>query len=1191
YIAGEGLARGYLGRPALSAERFVADPFGSPGRRMYRTGDLARWRADGMLDFLGRADAQVKIRGFRIEPGEIEAALLAHASVAEAAVIAREDVPGQKRLVGYVVAAGGQAIEPARLIAELAARLPEHMVPAAVVALDRLPLTVNDKLDRRALPAPEATSRAPDAPRAARDAREAILSRLYGELLGLDQVGIDDSFFALGGDSILSIQLVARARQAGLLITPRAVFQHQTVAALAAASEATTPAPSRPQADGTGVLPATPMVRRLWEQGGPIESLHQAVLLVAPVGLEATHILGALQALIDHHDALRLRATAPTATRDGRLQVLPRGSVAAQPLLRRVDVADLTAQALHTCVQGEAQAAVRRLAPAEGVMLQAVWFDAGAQRQGRLLLMLHHLSVDTVSWRILVPDLVAACTSLMRGQQPELVPCGTSLKAWAGLLEAQARSPATQAELPAWRRLLEAPSLALAAGRLDPERDVVGTAQEVAVELPVAVGEALLTRVPAAFHAGIDDVLLTGLALALATGGGGGDAGKAVLIDVEGHGRQEALLAAPGQASTQSVGEADLSRTVGWLTSVHPVRIEVGGATSGRALKTIKEQLRAVPRHGIGWGLLRHLDPTTARELAGLPGPQILFNYLGRSAAPADGDWSEAPEGDVLGNGADPAQPLTHALEINAITRDGPDGARLQATFSYAPALLGRGEVEALAERWVRTLEALASHAGQPGAGGLTPSDLDLVTLSQAEIEGLEARLGAIEDILPLSPLQEGLLFHALLDAEAADVYQVQLVLDLEGALDWAALETAVDALVTRHAILRTGFVHEGLARPVQVVMPHARVPWRHVDLSELAGVAQDDRLAALLEADRAERLDLSVPPLLRATLIRLGPQSHRLVLTNHHILMDGWSLPILTRELMALYAGVASCSGASPDAVRDDAGALPRPTPYRAYLAWLAAQDRAAALAAWDEALAGLEQPTRLAPAGPRHAGRRAEPGHHGLELSAALTGQLTALARRQGVTMSTLVQAAWAILLGRLTARDDVVMGITVAGRPPEIAGIEDMVGLFINTVPLRVRLAPARPLSDVLAELQDSQARLIAHQHVGLSEIQARTGLGELFDTLVVFENYPVDRDEPAALPGGVRLARVTGHDATHYALTLMAVPGERLELRLDYASDLFDAATVSQIGARLVRLLEGAVERPEVAVGRLDVLSDT
>ena len=406
YIAGAGLARGYLGRAGLTAERFVADPFGPAGSRMYRTGDLARWRSDGVLDFLGRADAQLKLRGFRIEPGEIEAALVRHAGVAQAAVIAREDVPGNKRLVAYVVAASDQPPDVAELRSHLGARLPDYMVPSAYVVLERLPLTPNGKLDRRALPAPEVTALSVRGPRTP---QEEMLCGLFAEVLGLERVGIDDNFFALGGDSIMSIQLVSRARKAGLLITPRAVFQHQTVAALAgAAGPVVETAPA--EADiATGEVPPTPIMRWLLERGGAIDRFSQAMLLQVPAGMQGDHLVGALQSVLDHHDALRLRLDGAARQHPPwRLEVAPPGTVAAGDCLRRIDIGGLDEEGLRACIAAQAQAAEGRLAPAAGVMVQAVWFDAGAAAAGRLLLTIHHLAVDGVSWRILVPELAAA---------------------------------------------------------------------------------------------------------------------------------------------------------------------------------------------------------------------------------------------------------------------------------------------------------------------------------------------------------------------------------------------------------------------------------------------------------------------------------------------------------------------------------------------------------------------------------------------------------------------------------------------------------------------------------------------------------------------------------------------------------------------------------------------------------------
>ena len=477
YIAGSGLARGYLNRRGLTGERFVADPFGPLGSRMYRTGDLARWRSDGVLDFLGRADSQVKIRGFRIEPGEIEAALTRHSAVAQAAVIAREDQPGNKRLVAYVVAALDQAADVAALRAHLAQSLPDYMVPAAFVSLPHLPLTANGKLDRRALPAPDL---APASVRAPRTPQEDILCSLFAEVLGLERVGIDDNFFELGGDSIVSIQLVSRTRKAGLVITPRAVFQHPTVRGLAAVATPVAEITSTLPDIAIGALRPTPIMSWLLECGGPIDCFNQSMLLQVPAGVEQAHLLAALQAVLDHHDALRLRLIPSSAAdEEWSLEIAPPGAVTAAGCTHRVDVVGLDEDALRACIAEHRHAAEAGLAPEAGVMVQAVWFDIGAQQSGRLLLVIHHFAVDGVSWRILVPDLAAAWEAIVASRPVRLPPRGTSFRRWAQRLGAHAQDRLRSEELSFWIATLNAPVASLVEQTLDPARDRVGTAHHL----------------------------------------------------------------------------------------------------------------------------------------------------------------------------------------------------------------------------------------------------------------------------------------------------------------------------------------------------------------------------------------------------------------------------------------------------------------------------------------------------------------------------------------------------------------------------------------------------------------------------------------------------------------------------------------------------------------------------------------
>ncbi|NEB35576.1 non-ribosomal peptide synthetase [Streptomyces sp. SID14515] len=1167
YIAGPQVTRGYLGRSALTSERFVADPYGVPGERMYRTGDVVRRTADGLLEYLGRADDQVKIRGFRIELGEIDSVLTGHRSVAHSAVVVREDQPGVKRLVAYVVPAGRSA-DTEVLRAHVSDRVPEYMVPSAFVVLDALPMTANGKLDRKALPAPDFSRQVVG--RGPRTPREELLCGLFAEVLGLPEVGIDDSFFELGGDSIISIQLVSRARRAGLALTPRDVFQLRTVEALAASAQLSDEAGSSTSEgsgpdSATGAVPLTPIIHHLRETGGPVDGFNQAMMMQVPGDYDLGTLTKAFQGVLDHHDALRLRLD---RTPDGTwsLEVPPRGAVRAEDVVRRAD-------ARAVPLSEAAQAAQERLSPGDGVMVQVVWHDAGPDAPGQVLFMAHHLVVDGVSWRILMPDLVAAYEAVSAGREPDLEPVGTSFRAWAdGLVRAAGERTG---ELDIWTAMLQGEDPLLGSRPLDARRDVVATSGGLSVSLPADITRALLSQVPAAFHAGVNDVLLTGFALAVTDWQRrrGRDCSSA-LIDLEGHGREELV---PG---------TDISRTIGWFTSLYPVHLSpgvtedawedvwTGGPAVGNAVKSIKEQLRALPDNGAGYGLLRHLNPDTAPTLAALPTPQISFNYLGRLGGSASEE--EGDSGSGLGGAADPQMPLTHALTLNSMARETPQGPSLVANWSWPRELFDEDEVRDLAQTWFRALRAIVTHAEGPGTGGHTPSDLSLVRLAQSEIDELEAGQPKLADVLPLAPLQEGLLFHALYDQQGYDVYTVQFSFEIGGELDGAALRAAADALLKRHANLRAGFRTLDNGEAVQVIPAEVRLPWSELDLSGLSPSRREAELARHLDEDRNRRFDLTAPPLVRFSLVALGEGQHLFTITNHHILLDGWSYPVLLGELFELYAA------------QGDDSALPRVAPYRDYLVWLAKQDRGAAAEAWTRALDGLDEPTLLAPVDP---GRLpVVPERISRELSPEFAVALRERAREHGVTLNTLMGVAWAITLGHLTGRDDVVFGTTVSGRPPEIPNIESMVGLFINTLPVRVRLDPAETVGDLLRRVQDQQSELMAHQHVGLTDIREMTGLGELFDTILVYENYPVDNEAMAQSLGDLTVRGTEPLDATHYPIGVTVMPmGERLLVRADYRGDVFAPEAAERVLGHLLRVAE-AMTDPLRPVRELDVLSD-
>ncbi|MFD9960609.1 amino acid adenylation domain-containing protein [Amycolatopsis sp. NPDC058986] len=1173
YVAGE-IARGYHDEPRLTASRFVADPFGPPGTRMYRTGDLARWDENGVLAYAGRGDAQLKIRGIRIEPGEVEAVLAAHPGVARSAVAVHDAGTAGARLVGYVVPEGLHSDPHADvdLIAGVtrdelrrfvSARLPEFMVPSVIEILDHLPLGPNGKLDRAALPRPAFTVGEYSVPRSL---DEEILAAVYAEVLGLDRVGTSDDFFAIGGDSIRSIQVVAKAAAFGVEINPRDIFEHRSVAQLALAAAARRGSAREPVlaelAGGpVGRLPLLPAARYLTELGGGIDRFSMSIVLGLPDDVSDVELVATLGVVLDRHDVLRSRL-------DGDEMVIAEpGSVDPAALVRRVRCeAGWGSPAWHDLVSAELDTATGELDPAAGAMARFVWFDR-ADGQGRLLIVLHHLVVDGVSWRVLVPDLAAAWQAVHTGRTPVLARVGTSARRWAHALAEEATSAGRMAELPLWRRIVDGPDPLLGARALDGSVDTMSTVDSVHIDVPESVTQAVLTRVPALFRAGVNDGLLTTLALAIVRWRAErGVSESSVLLRLEGHGREEQVV--PG---------ADLSRTVGWFTSMFPVRLDVegidiadafaGGPAAGAAVKAVKEQLLSVPDKGIGYGMLRYLNPGTAAELRHLPVGQIGFNYLGRMAAgeetPGDG-WVVAADSLGLLADFDEDMPALSTVDISSYVTETADGPRLSARFAFPCGLMDRSEVSVLARLWADALEGLARHVADPEAGGLTPSDLPLVSVRQDHIDALSRRYPSLIDVWPLTSMQSGLLFHSMLARSSFDAYHMQLVFHLDGPVDPARLRAAGQALLDRYPNLRTAFVDSSGTGWLQLVLDNVTLPWTEVDLRSLTEAERQDSLERFLARDHARHFDPAQPPLLRMSLLRMEAERSELVFTANHVLYDGWSLPLLMRDLLRLYE-----AGGAP-------AALPPARSYRDFLVWLSAQSDAEAAGRWAEELEGVTEPTMLA--------KDVEQGGLGqieIPLTPDETRNLSRRAAELAITTNTLIQGAWALLLSSLTGREDVLFGATVSGRPPVIDGVESMVGLFVNTIPVRVRFTATDTFATVLTGLQQRQAGLLEYHHYGLADIQRAAGLGALFDTIVLFESYPIDRVglSDANSAGDIAVSGIRPLSGTHYPLIVVAAADPTLRVGLQYQETAFSGDTVAGIASRLHLILTQLAETPD------------
>ncbi|WP_372241582.1 amino acid adenylation domain-containing protein [Pseudomonas sp. SK] len=1145
YLGGVGLARGYHQRPALTAERFVPDPFSTDGGRLYRTGDLARYRADGVIDYAGRIDHQVKIRGLRIELGEIEAHLLQLPSVQEAVVLA-QDGPSGKQLVAYVVPADSRQEQGAlrdSLRAALKAGLPDYMVPAHLLLLDQLPLTPNGKLDRKALPQADASQLQGEYV-APQSALEQQIAAIWAQLLKLEQVGLTDNFFELGGDSIISLQVVSRARQAGIHFTPKELLQHQTVQGLASVARRSEAA-ALEQGAVSGPVPLIPVQHWFFEQALAVpDHWNQSVLLEPAQALDAGLLCKALGDLHNHHDVLRLNAWQS----DDHWQAAIGAAVPPELLwVRECNDAEALAQL--------ADQAQRSLQLAEGPLLRAVLATLPDASQ-RLLLVIHHLVVDGVSWRVLLEDLQQAYQAHAAGQPVKLPAKTSAFKAWAEQLRAYASQPVLQHELHYWRDQLQGASDALPCDNPHGENRHKHAAT-VSTRLDPAATRQLLHQAPAAYRTQINDLLLTALARTVSRWTGQSQ----VLVRLEGHGREHLFEG------------IDLSRTVGWFTSMYPVRLTVQPDLAS-SIKTIKEQLRAVPNKGLGYGVLRYLAAGEAQAtLAALAQGAIIFNYLGQF----DGSFDQSaslfrPARETAGLNQGEDAPLSGLLALNGQVY----GGELTLGWTFSRDVFDSATIQHLADAYGEELKALIKHCCEDDSRGFTPSDFPLAGLTQAQLDRLPLPAAQVADIYPLSPMQQGMLFHTLHEREAA-LYINQTCVDVQG-LDSERFVAAWNQVIASHDILRTLFLTSAQwAQPVQVVQRQASLPLRIIDWRgrEVPGEA----LQRLADEDAGDGFDLASAPLMRLTLVQLDEQRLHLIWSRHHILMDGWSNSRLLGEVLQVYHGrpVSHSGGRFGD-----------------YIRWLDAQPREQLEQFWRAKLQALEGPTLLADSiVPQADGTLG--GHHALYLrwDAQRTQRLRDQARRLRVTPNTLVQGAWLLLLQRYTGQASVCFGATVAGRPANLAGADEMLGLFINTLPVVQAPQPQHLVSDWLHQLQHFNLELRDHEHAALADVQRWAGQpGQaLFDSIVVFENYPVDERLREGGGATLRFGEVRNRDVTNYAMDLAVHLGETFSVEFLYLRNRFSETAVECLRGSFESLLGAMLDNPQATLGSLGMLTPT
>ncbi|MGY4761311.1 non-ribosomal peptide synthase/polyketide synthase [Paenibacillus caseinilyticus] len=1199
-IAGVGVARGYLNRPELTAEKFTDNPF-VPGGRMYRTGDLARWLPEGQIEYLGRIDHQVKIRGYRIELGEVEAKVSKIESVREAVVMAREKEDGQKHLCAYFVA--DRELTVGELRKALSLELPEYMIPSYFIQLAKMPLSPNGKIDRKALPAVEGNVHADAEYAAPRTPVEKALVSVWESVLGMKTVGIHDHFFELGGDSIKAMQVSSRLQQAGYKLDMKHLFTYRTVAELSTFVQPLTRTADQGEVMGETLL--IPIQHWFFEQefAAP-HHFNQAFLLYREEGFDEAALRLTVQKIAEHHDALRMVMVLREDGYRARIRSVDEGELYS---LETVDLREGAAaetsepSPIAQAIAEKANEIQSRMDLANGPLLKLGLFRCADG--DHLLISIHHMAVDGVSWRILFEDLAAGYEQAVQAQPIRLPAKTDSFRLWSESLAAYADSPAMEAQRAYWQGIeqahterlpldfgghgLEAPERDHAAGGKLPEQgSETGRPHEPERERPLLRDSDIVTvrwskedterlqkQAHRAYNTDMNDLLLTALGLAIHRWTGL----ERVLVNLEGHGREPV------------VPDMDVTRTVGWFTSQFPVLLELDQENTdspeglGARIKRVKESLRGIPHKGIGYGILRYLSAPAGTPSAVRLGvePEISFNYLGQFDQDLE---SSGLKPSPYSGGADRSErnARPYVLDMNgAVT-----GGELIMTVSYSTTQYRRESVERLGECFQAALREIIAHCTAQERAELTPSDVLFKGLTVEELDRLQQQtqqIGEIENVYALTPMQKGMWFHRRLD-EGSHAYFEQVTFTLNGLLDPDTFRQSLDHLTRRHDALRTNFYSGRGDQPLQVVYRSRKPGFAYEDLRGLQPGERQTQVDARIQGDKARGFDLEQDPLFRVTILRLADKEYQFLWSFHHIVMDGWCLPLMIQEAFDAYAAFGN--GSEP--------ALGTAGSYGRYIEWLERQDGEAASGYWKTYLDGYDSQTDLLPAKSQQGQGSADgytPEKLVSSLGKPLTEGLQRTANRLQVTMNTMIQTAWGVLLQRYNRTDDVVFGSVVSGRSANIPGIETMIGLFINTIPVRVRSGAEETVAGLLRSVQEQSLLSAAYDTYPLYEIQALSGQKQdLIRHLVVFENYPMDqRLGQFQEEKGIVLSGFQAEEQTNYDFNVIVLPGEELTLRLEFNGGVYDREGVERVRGHLVRLLEQFAGRPEARIGELELLT--
>ncbi|SHJ70680.1 non-ribosomal peptide synthetase, partial [Aquimarina spongiae] len=1155
FLSGKGVTKGYLNNKELTNNRFVEDPF-ETGELMYRTGDLARWTNNNELEFFGRIDEQVKIRGYRIELGEIESVLETLEEVQRSVVLVHEDEKGLKKLIGYVVAEGG--FDKNQITEQLKEKLPNYMIPAFLVQIEEIPLTSNGKVDKRKLPKPIIDEILTTEFIAPQSKIEREIATIWQELLGVDQIGINDNFFELGGDSIIAIQFVSRAKEKGLFFRTKDIFNFQNIAELSSHLRENDEIKSE-QGHLEGEVTLGPIQEHFFQTNFlQKDHYNQSILLNVDKKINDLQLKESIDFLMLQHDALRFSYDFS----EGDIPTQHYGNYKGE--LEIVDINET--DNFHEKLEAVCEKNQTSLSLEKGELVRFVMFKTPEKEEyNRLFIVAHHIAVDGVSWRIIVEDLSEIIGTLINGAKIQPYAKTTSFREWQNCLFKYSNSSLLNNEAKYWEDILEKFKplpVDFKSDQVSKQKDI----KEVKIKLSSEYTNALLQQTNQAYNTEINDVLISALTRTICKWTEQTD----FVLALEGHGREEIAE------------DVDLSKTVGWFTNIYPVLLSYSDDyTLPELITEVKEQLRKIPNKGLGFGVCSKYQNkiNELNTFESFDFQELIFNYLGNFDRVSTSEdflsWAE----ESAGNNISDANQNLHKIMVSGMVTNGV----LEMIWAYDTTKYHANTIQYLAESFQENLEHIIEHCSELEKNVKTPDDYGLTEVTTNtqlnEFFDKKAEKGLV-DIYKLSPLQEGILFHSLYNRDY-NAYVVQISCDLTGDLNLEYFRRAWGEIVAAHSILRTGFFSDVFDTPVQGVFENALLSLEVLDYSQYNQEELNVAISDFLKVDAQTPFDLETPPLMRITLLKLSSTKTKMIITNHHLLWDGWSFPVLVNKFVEGYSQLINVEEIDPIEIDN----------YRDYIDAIDRKSKLKTNTYWADYLSNIQKPTVL-PFIRTYEDKniQEENKKYGFSINKEIYTALLDFTQRHHLTLNTIVQGAWGFLLSRYTNSNHVVFGATVSGRIPEIINIEERVGLYINTLPVCSIIEGESSIVDWLTTLQKGHTSSREYSHSSLVEIQDSIGVrGDLFDTIVVFENYPSSASEDSL--SGIVIDNVQVKEQTNYPLSIAVSIEEALKIDLSYNPSVLNEEIVLMIGNQLQEVINSIVNIETEKVNDIEYLSAT